>query len=157
MMELVFGSHLREYASARAPLGRSSSNGLSMALTNVVRRLAPPLSRAGAIGGSPLRMSMTSANGGGGGFGSAAYAGGGGGGGGFAAGPSRAGGSFTSKISSGFMTLLSSKERTPGLTSRYVAGIAAGSVGPGSVGPASREDSFSSLASSVMPAGGRRH
>jgi hypothetical protein len=147
MMELVFGSHLREYGGAGAPGGRSSSNGLGMALTNVVRRLAPPLSRAGAIGGSPLRSSMASANGGFGG-------GGGGGYGGFPGGGpiSRAGGSFTSKLGSGFMSLLGSRERSHGqLSSAHLAGM-----GGGSLGPASREGSFSSLASSVMP-GRQRH
>lgn len=140
MMELVFGSHLREYGSnAGPPLGRTSSSGISYALSNVVRRLAPPLSRAGAIGSSPLRSSMTST-------GPSAF---GGGYGGQGYGPSRAGGSFTSKLMhSGFMSLLGSKERS-NLSSHHLAGM-----GGGSVGPASREGSFSSLASSVLP--GRR-
>lgn len=142
MMELVFGSHLREYNSSAAPaLGRASSSGISYALSNFARRLAPPLSRAGAIGSSPLRSSMTS-------IGPSGLGGGYGGGGGYA--PSRAGGSFTSKLMhSGFMSLLGSKERS-NLTSHHLAGM-----GGGSVGPASREGSFTSLASSVMP--GRNH
>ena len=136
MMELVFGSHLREYgASAAHPLGRTSRIGISYALSNVVRRLAPPLSRAGAIGSSPLRSSMTST----GGFGGYGAHGG--------YGPGRAG-SFTSKLMhSGLMSLLGSKERSH-LSSHHLAGM-----GGGSVGPASREGSFSSLGS-VLP--GRR-
>lgn len=151
MMELVFGSHLREYGSgAGTPLGRNNGGGIGMALTNVVRRLAPPLSRAGAIGSSPLRSSMASAGGGFGG-GSGGY---GGGGSGYPAGPGRAGGSFTSKLmNSGFMSLLGTKERSQGLSSHHLAGMGGGA---GSVGPASREGSFSSLASSVLP-GRARH
>jgi hypothetical protein len=141
MMELVFGSHLREYNSSAAPaMGRASSSGLSYALSNFARRLAPPLSRAGAIGSSPLRSSMTSIgpSGLGGGYGGGGYA------------PSRAGGSFTSKVHSGFMSLLGSKEGRSGLSSHHLAGM-----GGGSVGMASREGSFTSLASSVLP--GRNH
>lgn len=143
MMELVFGSHLREYGGGTAPpLGRASSSGISYALSNFARRLAP---QPRAIGSSPLRSSMTSIGAGpsglGGGYG-------GGGGGGFA--PSRAGGSFTSKLMhSGLMSLLGSKERS-NLSAHHLA-----HMGGGSVGPASREGSFSSLASSIIP--GRKH
>lgn len=136
MMELVFGSHLREYTSSAGPvMGRASSSGLSYAISNFARRLAPPLSRAGTIGSSPLRSSMTS-------IGPSGLGGGytGQHGGGYA--PSRAGGSFTSKLMhSGFMSLLGSKERS-NLSSHHLAGM-----GVGSAGPASREGSFSSLAS----------
>lgn len=137
MMELVFGSHLREYTSSAGPvMGRASSSGISYAISNFARRLAPPLSRAGTIGSSPLRSSMTSI--GPSGLGGGGYAGQHGGGG-YA--PSRAGGSFTSKLMhSGFMSLLGSKERS-NLSSHHLAGMGGGSVGP------SREGSFSSLAS----------
>jgi hypothetical protein len=49
---------------------------------------------------------------------------------------------------SGFMSLLGSRDRS-NLSSHHLAGMG------GSLGPASREGSFSSLASSVMP--GRKH
>lgn len=116
MMELVFGGHLREH-SAAGPLNRSSSSGLGLAVSNIVRRLAPPLARAG-MGTSPMRSSVSVGGGLAGGYG-----------------PHRAGGSFSSRLQSGFLSLLSSKDRP-----EHLGGLG-GNV-------QSREGSFSSLASS---------
>lgn len=142
MMELVFGSHLREYSAAGLPaLARSSTtSGLGIAVSNIVRRLAPPLARAGgSVSGSPMRSSAS--------------------GGGLAgysamqragciehspyAPPTRAGGSFSSRLQSGFLSLLSSRDGgrgMGGLTSQQLAGMGGNAQ--------SREGSFSSLASS---------
>jgi hypothetical protein len=105
-----------------------------------VRRLAPPLARGGggSVSGSPMR---SSASGGGltaysamqraGCIEHSPYAP-----------PTRAGGSFSSRLQSGFLSLLSSRDggRGRGLTSQQLAGMG-GNV-------QSREGSFSSLASS---------
>lgn len=115
MMELVFGNHLREYSAGGLPLNRTSSSGLGLAVSSIVRRLAPPLARAG-MGTSPMRSSMSGL--GPGGLG--AYV------------PQGAGGSFTSRLQSGFLSLLSSRDRPEHM---------GGNV-------QSREGSFSSLASS---------
>lgn len=120
MMELVFGSHLREH-SAAGPISRSSSSGLGMAVSSIVRRLAPPLARAG-LGASPMRSSVSV----GGGLAGHGVPGG--------YGSQRTGGSFTSRLQNGFLSLLNSRDK-PDL----------GGLG-GNVH--SREGSFSSLASS---------
>jgi hypothetical protein len=125
MLELVFGSHLREYSAAGlAPLSRTSTGGLGLAVSNIVRRLAPPLARAGpgcvANSGLAARGSASLGTG---------LMGG--------AGPVRAGGSFTSRLQSGFLSLLSSRDDgEPG--------------GSGVAAAPSREGSFSSLASSMQ-------
>jgi hypothetical protein len=137
IMELVFGNHLREYSTAGPhPLGRPNSSGLGSAVSNIVRRLAPPLTRT-ALGplSSPLRSSVTGSHGMVGGYA-----------------PSRAAGSFTSRIQSGFMSLLSSREKplgstgTVALTSQQLAHLSGG-------GPAvhNREGSFSSRGELCIP------
>jgi hypothetical protein len=92
MMELVFGDFEREYASTGMGL-RPSSSSLGFAMSSMVRRVMPPLGRGGAS--SPARSAVSGMR------------------------PmSRAGGSFTSRLHSGFMSLLSSREQFNGEVAR---------------------------------------
>jgi hypothetical protein len=90
MMELVFGDYEREYSlgAAGSAMGQRPSSSLGYAMSSVMRRMMPPRSSRGGSGGgggSPARSL-----------------------GGLRA-PSRMG-SFTSRIQSGFMSLIASRE-----------------------------------------------
>ncbi|KAF6264491.1 hypothetical protein COO60DRAFT_1457603 [Scenedesmus sp. NREL 46B-D3] len=115
MMELVFGSHLREYSAAGLPsLARSSTtSGLGIAVSNIVRRLAPPLARGGggSVSGSPMRSSAS----GGGLAGYSAMQRAGCVEHGPYAPPARAGGSFSSRLQNGILSLLSSRDGDRGM------------------------------------------